>query len=293
MIRIRDDALLERCAAQPAKPVWVPTPAPSHGKRPALLGTCDGFQAHAATSVPPNSPQQLERLLRDVGPPALPRRRIERRIDGTPFSNHSVFKPQRLQTTASSNHSVFKPQRLQTQTPPTRSHRVSLRARRVTRPHGAPYPPPKEQQNPTRRPPLPHIVPSRIRPSRASRCHLHSPRRARNACLGPTDSRACSSKTDWPARAEAASVSLQSSSNPMSSSPSPLRSSWATNFPPALHQSEAHPYRTDHDRHLRPNPWRHPAATRDGHQNPTEGRHSSVTLPPVPPKLPTACSPHL
>jgi glutaminase len=30
------------------------------------------------------------------------------------FSNHSVFKPQRLQTTASSNHSVFKPQRLQT-----------------------------------------------------------------------------------------------------------------------------------------------------------------------------------
>jgi hypothetical protein len=33
-----DDALLERCAAQPAKRVRVPTPAPSHAKRPALLG---------------------------------------------------------------------------------------------------------------------------------------------------------------------------------------------------------------------------------------------------------------
>jgi hypothetical protein len=50
---------------------------------------------HAATSVPPNSPEQLERLLRYFGRPALPRGRIERRIDGTPFSNHSVFKLKR------------------------------------------------------------------------------------------------------------------------------------------------------------------------------------------------------
>jgi hypothetical protein len=78
-----DDALLERCAAQPAKRVRVPTPAPSHAKRPALLGECDGFQVHAATCVPPNSPDQLERLLRYFGRPALPRGRIERRIDGT------------------------------------------------------------------------------------------------------------------------------------------------------------------------------------------------------------------
>jgi hypothetical protein len=86
-----DDALLERCAAQPAKPVRRPTPAPSHGKRPALLGACDGFQVHASTCVPPNAPDQLERLLRYFGRPALPRGRIERRIDGPPFSNHSVF----------------------------------------------------------------------------------------------------------------------------------------------------------------------------------------------------------
>jgi hypothetical protein len=78
-----DDALLERCAKQPVKHVRVPTPAPSHGKRPVLLGACDGFQVHAATSVPPNSPDQLERMLRYFGRPALPRGRIERRIDDT------------------------------------------------------------------------------------------------------------------------------------------------------------------------------------------------------------------
>ncbi|MFT5432438.1 MAG: hypothetical protein ACI9OJ_003137 [Myxococcota bacterium] len=77
--------------AQPAKRVRVPTPAPSHAKRPALLGECDGFQVHTATCVPPNSPDQLERLLRYFGRPALPCGRIE----GTPFSNRSVFKLKR------------------------------------------------------------------------------------------------------------------------------------------------------------------------------------------------------
>jgi hypothetical protein len=62
---------------------------------PSAPRACDDFQVHASTGVPPNDPEQLERLLRYFGRPALPRGRIERRIDGTPFSNHSGFKLKR------------------------------------------------------------------------------------------------------------------------------------------------------------------------------------------------------
>jgi hypothetical protein len=63
------------CATQPAKRIRAPTAAPSHGKRPALLGECDGFQVHAATNVPPNTPDQLERLLPEP-PDATPTRPV-------------------------------------------------------------------------------------------------------------------------------------------------------------------------------------------------------------------------
>jgi hypothetical protein len=67
-----DDALLERCAAHSAKRVRVPTPAPSHTKRPALLGggvteflfEPVAFLARIASLIPrPKTNQILRRLL--------------------------------------------------------------------------------------------------------------------------------------------------------------------------------------------------------------------------------------
>jgi hypothetical protein len=105
---------------------------------------------------------------------------------------------------------------------------------------------------------------------------------AQSAWRGQTSYNAFSSKASWPAPADGASVSWRSSPHPLSFKRSLPRSSSANNNTPVLHQAGAHRRRTDHDRHLRPNPRRHPAPTPDGDQNTFNVRHSSATTPPNP-----------
>ena len=77
-----DDALLARCAEQPAIAVRVPTPPPSRTRPPYLLGQHQGFTVHAATAVKPGQPEALERLVRYLGRPPLAKGRVERTVDG-------------------------------------------------------------------------------------------------------------------------------------------------------------------------------------------------------------------
>jgi hypothetical protein len=105
---------------------------------------------------------------------------------------------------------------------------------------------------------------------------------AQSAWRGQTSYNAFSSKASWPAPADGASVSWRSSPHPLSFKRSLPRSSSANNNTPVLHQAGAHRRRTDHDRHLRPNPQRHPAPTPDRDQTRLNVRNSSVTTPPSP-----------
>ena len=78
-----DDALLERCATQPAKAIRRPTPLTGRARAPnPLRAEYQEFTLHAATSAPPNSPDPLERLCRYMGRPPIPSKRLRRLEDG-------------------------------------------------------------------------------------------------------------------------------------------------------------------------------------------------------------------
>jgi len=78
-----DDPLLVRCAQQPARQVrGHATPPPARPRKPnPLCAEHAGFTVHAATSVAPDRPGQLERLVRYMGRPPVSNRRLRRLED--------------------------------------------------------------------------------------------------------------------------------------------------------------------------------------------------------------------
>lgn len=78
-----DDALLELCAKQPASAMHSSTPPNGKLKRPHPLRVEHrGYTLHAATSVAPGRPAELERLLRYLARPPLSLDRLSRLPDG-------------------------------------------------------------------------------------------------------------------------------------------------------------------------------------------------------------------
>jgi hypothetical protein len=79
-----DHPLLLRCSQQPASPVrGNASPPPTRSRRPdPLCAEHDGFTVHAATSVPPNRVDQLERLVRYLARPPISNKRLRVRDDG-------------------------------------------------------------------------------------------------------------------------------------------------------------------------------------------------------------------
>lgn len=79
-----DDPLLARCAERPATPVRVPCPTPASARRhpTPLLARYREFTPHAATSVAPHQPHQLEKLCRYLTRPPIPQRRLRELPDG-------------------------------------------------------------------------------------------------------------------------------------------------------------------------------------------------------------------
>jgi len=78
-----DDPLLVRCAQQPARQLrGHGTPPPAHPRKPnPLCPEHQGFTVHAATSVAPDRPSQLERLVRYMRRPPVSNRRLRRLED--------------------------------------------------------------------------------------------------------------------------------------------------------------------------------------------------------------------
>jgi len=79
-----DESLLLRCSQQPAHPGrGHATPPPTRPRRPTTLcAEHRGFTVHAATSIPPNRVDRLERLVRYMARPPVSDQRLRRRDDG-------------------------------------------------------------------------------------------------------------------------------------------------------------------------------------------------------------------